>query len=98
MENTSNEKSENICIIDTDMLKLCPWCGGKPIIHSEKVSNYRGRIGFNLTLECGECGSELRKQEIGGLYFEFSEDGFLTIVNEDIDKMIEQWNRRTQND
>ena len=94
MENTSNTKSENICIIDTDMLKPCPWCGGKPTIHRERVS-VRDRVGFNLTLECGECGSELRRQVIGGLYFEFSEEGFLTIVNEDIDKMIEQWNRRS---
>ncbi len=90
--NTAN--NEKINIIDTDTLKPCPWCGGKPIIHSEKV-NTRDRIGFNLTLECGECGSELRRQEIGELYFELSEDGFLTIVYEDVDKMIEQWNRRS---
>ena len=93
MENVNNTNREEINIIDTDMLKPCPWCGGKPIIHSEKV-NCRDRIGFNLTLECGECGSELRRQEIGGLYFGFSEDGFLTIVGEDITKMIEQWNMR----
>lgn len=93
MENASNAKSEEICIIDIDTLKPCPWCGGKPIIHSEKV-NTRDRIGFDLTLECGECGSELRRQEIGGLYFEFSKNGFLTIVDEGITEMIEQWNRR----
>lgn len=92
MENANNTNREEINIIDIDTLKPCPWCGGKPIIYSEKV--YTSRIGFNLTLECGECGSELRRQEIGGLYFEFSEDGFLTLVNEDIDKMVEQWNRR----
>lgn len=93
MENVNNTNHEKINIIDIDTLKPCPWCGGKPTIHSEKVCT-RDRIGFNLTLECGECGSELRRQVIGGLYFEFSKDGFLTIVNEDIDKMIEQWNRR----
>lgn len=96
MENASNAKREKICIIDTDTLKPCPWCGGKPTIHIETVYIERAsnRIGFNLTLECGECGSELRRQEIGGLYFEFSKNGFLTIVDEGITEMIEQWNRR----
>lgn len=96
MENVNNTNREEINIIDTDMLKPCPWCGGKSTIHIETVYIERAsnRIGFNLTLECGECGSELRRQEIGGLYFEFSKDGFLTIVDEDIDKMIGQWNRR----
>lgn len=79
----------------SERLKLCPFCGEKATFEPKTTGMSSGTSEYRFSIGCRNCG--MNSSHIYHVDIAFR-NGDLVIIEDERDKAVEEWNRRTDNE
>lgn len=79
-----------------EVLKPCPFCGGKADFVVRGTESGNGNVGFGFSIKCTKC-SATNSKTIQAIRLRLGADGELHIFEDGRDLATREWNRRGDN-
>lgn len=79
----------------SEKLKPCPFCGKKAEFRTNTTGTNGENFKYRFNIRCRNCG--MNSSHIYGVEITFRNGDFV-IIEDERDKAVDEWNRRTDNE